>query len=118
MDFFAKLPTKYPTLKVATSSSSFVASRPMVRLERQARPRLEAAEWANCAPSWYPRIRCDDMEHEMQAHSARKEVTIRRSLLCCGILALGLPLGSCGYVRLLRPSVLKQLNPRVVRLVN
>jgi PQQ system protein len=27
-------------------------------------------------------------------------------------------LTSCGYVRLLRPSVLKQLNPRVVRLVN
>ena len=29
-----------------------------------------------------------------------------------------LMLGSCDYVRLLRPSVLKQLNPRVVRLVN
>ena len=27
-------------------------------------------------------------------------------------------LGSCDYVRLLRPSVLHQLNPRVVRLVN
>jgi PQQ system protein len=27
-------------------------------------------------------------------------------------------LASCDYVRLLRPSVLKQLNPRVVRLVN
>lgn len=27
-------------------------------------------------------------------------------------------LSSCDYVRLLRPSVLKQLNPRVVRLVN
>ena len=30
----------------------------------------------------------------------------------------GLTLTSCEYVRLLRPSVLKQLNPRVVRLVN
>lgn len=29
-----------------------------------------------------------------------------------------LTLSSCEYVRLLRPSVLKQLNPRVVRLVN
>jgi hypothetical protein len=29
----------------------------------------------------------------------------------------GLTLTSCEYVRLLRPSVLKQLNPRVVRLV-
>ena len=27
-------------------------------------------------------------------------------------------LSSCEYARLLRPSVLKQLNPRVVRLVN
>ncbi|MFL5577435.1 MAG: MSMEG_3727 family PQQ-associated protein [Gemmatimonadaceae bacterium] len=32
------------------------------------------------------------------------------------LLLLFLP--GCGYVRLLRPSVLKQLNPRVVRLVN
>jgi hypothetical protein len=30
----------------------------------------------------------------------------------------GLTLTSCEYVQLLRPSVLKQLNPRVVRLVN
>ena len=29
-----------------------------------------------------------------------------------------LALSSCDYVRLLRPSVLKQLNPRVVRMVN
>ncbi|HEX2122184.1 MAG TPA: MSMEG_3727 family PQQ-associated protein [Thermoanaerobaculia bacterium] len=35
------------------------------------------------------------------------------------VLLLVLPfLTSCEYVRLLRPSVLKQLNPRVVRLVN
>jgi PQQ system protein len=36
------------------------------------------------------------------------------------LLAASLPvlLGSCEYVRLLRPSVLKQLNPDVVRLVN
>ena len=33
-----------------------------------------------------------------------------------GIAVLGLV--GCGYVRLLRPSVLKQLNPNVVRLVN
>lgn len=33
-------------------------------------------------------------------------------------LALAGTLTSCDYVRLLRPSVLKQLNPRVVRLVN
>jgi PQQ system protein len=31
---------------------------------------------------------------------------------------LAASLASCDYVRLLRPSVLKQLNPRVVRLVN
>jgi hypothetical protein len=34
--------------------------------------------------------------------------------LCCSLLTLS----GCEYVRLLRPSVLKQLNPRVVRLVN
>jgi hypothetical protein len=34
-----------------------------------------------------------------------------RSASCCTT-------GGCEYVRLLRPSVLKQLNPRVVRLVN
>lgn len=33
-------------------------------------------------------------------------------------LALTLTLTGCDYVRLLRPSVLKQLNPRVVRMVN
>ena len=32
--------------------------------------------------------------------------------------ALILTLGGCDYVRLLRPRVLKQLNPRVVRMVN
>jgi PQQ system protein len=34
--------------------------------------------------------------------------------LCCSLLMLS----GCEYVRLLRPKVLKQLNPRVVRLVN
>ena len=34
------------------------------------------------------------------------------------VLLVPLLLTSCEYVRLLRPSVLKQLNPRVVRLVN
>src|SRR5688500_878658 len=32
--------------------------------------------------------------------------------------ALVLTMAGCDYVRLLRPSVLKQLNPRVVRMVN
>jgi PQQ system protein len=36
------------------------------------------------------------------------------SLTCVATLLFG----SCDYVRLLRPSVLKQLNPRVVRLVD
>lgn len=35
--------------------------------------------------------------------------------LCCG---LAVSISGCDYVRLLRPSVLKQLNPDVVRLVN
>lgn len=35
-----------------------------------------------------------------------------------GALLLITGLGGCEYIRLLRPSVLKQLNPRVVRLVN
>jgi PQQ system protein len=34
------------------------------------------------------------------------------------MLAIGTLLSGCEYVRLLRPSVLKQLNPDVVRLVN
>src|SRR3954471_17541356 len=34
------------------------------------------------------------------------------------ILSLAAVLSGCEYVRMLRPSVLKQLNPRVVRLVN
>ena len=40
---------------------------------------------------------------------------------CAAVLAVSaatLFLTSCEYVRLLRPSVLKQLNPRVVKLVN
>lgn len=44
---------------------------------------------------------------------------IRRPLLRVALpLFAVLALGSCEYARLLRPSVLKQLNPRVVRLVN
>ena len=43
---------------------------------------------------------------------------MRRLLLPVLTLAGALALGSCEYVRLLRPSVLKQLNPDVVRLVN
>src|SRR5829696_8643155 len=34
------------------------------------------------------------------------------------LLLTSASLTSCNYLRLLRPSVLKQLNPRVVRLVN
>jgi PQQ system protein len=34
------------------------------------------------------------------------------------LAALALTLGGCEYVRLLRPRVLSQLNPRVVRMVN
>ena len=42
-----------------------------------------------------------------------------RAVGACGAgVALVATLGACEYVRLLRPSVLKQLNPRVVRLVN
>lgn len=40
------------------------------------------------------------------------------SLRALLLAALALPLGGCEYLRLLRPSVLEQLNPRVVRLVN
>ena len=40
-----------------------------------------------------------------------------RRLGALGAVA-AIALGGCDYVRLLRPSVLKQLNPRVVRLVN
>lgn len=38
--------------------------------------------------------------------------------LCLGIVALAVVLASCTYGKMLRPSVLKQLNPDVVRLVN
>ena len=41
-----------------------------------------------------------------------------RARVLLGALALTAGLGGCEYVRLLRPSVLRQLNPRVVRLVN
>ena len=43
-----------------------------------------------------------------------KTLSWRAGLLC----AFPLALSGCDYVRLLRPSVLKQLNPRVVRMVN
>jgi hypothetical protein len=38
-------------------------------------------------------------------------VRLRRAAL---FIALGVSIAGCGYVRLLRPKVLKQLNPRVV----
>ncbi len=41
-----------------------------------------------------------------------------RSLVIAALSFCILALSGCEYVRLLRPSVLKQLNPRVVRLVN
>jgi PQQ system protein len=42
-------------------------------------------------------------------------IPCRRAVL---LGALTVVLGGCDYVRLLRPRVLKQLNPRVVRMVN
>jgi PQQ system protein len=45
-------------------------------------------------------------------------VWARRTLALALPLAMAAGVGGCEYVRLLRPSVLKQLNPRVVRLVN
>ena len=42
----------------------------------------------------------------------------RRATAAAFALGVVLTTGGCEYVRLLRPSVLKQLNPRVVRLVN
>ena len=46
------------------------------------------------------------------AYVTRKALAV--ALAVCGVLLLS----GCEYVRLLRPRVLKQLNPRVVRLVN
>jgi len=43
---------------------------------------------------------------------------VRRAAGACAFALAPLALAGCEYVRLLRPSVLKQLNPRVVRLVN
>jgi PQQ system protein len=45
-----------------------------------------------------------------QASISRRRMAMLAMLACT--------LAGCDYVRLLRPSVLKQLNPRVVRLVN
>ena len=45
-------------------------------------------------------------------------MTRRRSSLELALAAAALALAGCQYVRMLRPSVLKQLNPRVVDLVN
>ena len=42
----------------------------------------------------------------------------RQAARLAAVASLPLMLGSCDYLRLLRPSVLKQLNPDVVRLVN
>ncbi|HYE58456.1 MAG TPA: MSMEG_3727 family PQQ-associated protein, partial [Rhodothermales bacterium] len=42
----------------------------------------------------------------------------RRLILPVLVLGASILLGSCNYVKLLRPSVLKQLNPDVVRLLN
>jgi PQQ system protein len=54
--------------------------------------------------------------------SARRTQRARRTRnalrASMGTAGLAVLLSSCDYVRLLRPSVLKQLNPRVVRLVN
>ena len=45
----------------------------------------------------------------------RRRAALAMALL--GVVTTGM-MGGCGYVKLLRPSVLKQLNPRVVALVN
>lgn len=42
----------------------------------------------------------------------------RQTLSVCGILALSTLLAGCEYLKLLRPSVLKQVDPDVARLVN
>jgi PQQ system protein len=47
---------------------------------------------------------------------ARARLAARAAALALSLPLLGL--AGCEYVRLLRPSVLRQLNPRVVRLVN
>jgi PQQ system protein len=46
------------------------------------------------------------------------ETSVRRALVLLVTVVVAVPLAGCDYVRLLRPSVLKQLNPRVVHLVN
>jgi PQQ system protein len=45
-------------------------------------------------------------------------VDVRARLPILALSAAALALSACNYVRLLRPSVLKQLNPRMVALVN
>ncbi len=42
----------------------------------------------------------------------------RRGIVAVFLVAAAATLSACDYARLLRPSVLKQLNPRVVRFVN
>lgn len=49
---------------------------------------------------------------------SRRPQWARRTFALVLPLAMVAGVGGCEYVRLLRPSVLKQLNPRVVRLVN
>ena len=45
-------------------------------------------------------------------------IDVKSRVIIALAASAGLTLTACEYVRLLRPSVLKQLNPRVVRLVN
>jgi PQQ system protein len=45
-------------------------------------------------------------------------VSVRRGVVAVALAAAATVVSACDYARLLRPSVLKQLNPRVVRLVN
>jgi len=56
----------------------------------------------------------------MKQASSRWLPTTSRRVVLAGAAATAFALvgASCNYVRLLRPSVLKQLNPRVVALVN
>src|SRR5687768_2938086 len=47
-----------------------------------------------------------------------RELMLARVTRVVVIAALALAVGGCDYLRLLRPNVLKQLNPEVVRMLN
>ena len=55
---------------------------------------------------------------EEEDNAMPRSVLVRRAATLSLAALASAVLGSCDYVKLLRPSVLKQLNPRVVRLVD